>query len=194
MPSADPHSSDEAYDQWLVLRAQAGEQEALRRLVDRWSLRLRRHAMRLTGNPDGASDVCQEAWLAIVRDLRRLDDPACFRRWAYRIVGNKCVDWVRRRQKRRAQTTQLAEEPVAPRGADEPPEQRDEVRAALARMTAKDRAILALHYTEDMPLREIADAMSLPLGTVKSRLYHARQRLKEALSREANQAIQGDDR
>ena len=179
-PPNRPHSKEEALDQWLVLRAQDGEEEALRRLIARWSVRLKRHAARLTGDAHGAADVSQEAWIAIVRGLARLEDPACFRRWAYRIVTNKAADWVRRRQTSRARSGPLVEEPAAAKS--EPPDERlDALDSALAKLPDNDRTILAMHYTETMPLAEIAEALGLPVGTVKSRLYHARQRLKATL-------------
>ncbi|QDT70827.1 ECF RNA polymerase sigma factor SigW [Planctomycetes bacterium MalM25] len=179
-PPNRPHSKEEALDQWLVLRAQDSEEDALRRLVARWSARLKRHATRLTGDPHGAADVAQEAWIAIVRGLPRLEDPACFRRWAYRIVTNKSADWVRRRQTHRAHNAPLVEEPTA--ASVEPTDERlDALGVALAKLPDKDRTILAMHYTESMPLTEIAEALTLPVGTVKSRLYHARQRLKATL-------------
>lgn len=181
MSRTDPHSPNEAYDQWLVLCAQSGDEEALRRLVDRWNPHLQRHASRLTGNPDGAADVAQEAWLAIVRGLKRLDDPACFRRWAYQIVTRKCADWVRGRQRRRATTETLVADPEHPEPTGDPHEPVARLRAALAELASDDRTILAMHYLDGMPLTEIAESLLLPVGTVKSRLFHARKRLKAVL-------------
>jgi DNA-directed RNA polymerase specialized sigma24 family protein len=105
-------TTDEIYDQWLVLRAQDGDAPALGELVDRWHARLLRHARRLTDSHDGTGDVTQLAWVAIISDLHRLSDPACFRRWAYRIVGNKAADWVRGRRRDRVRTTSLSGEPA----------------------------------------------------------------------------------
>lgn len=183
MPNHAPHSPDEALDHWLVARAQSGDEGAMERLYARWAERLQRHALRLTRDADGASDASQEAWLAIVRGVDRLDDPACFRRWAYQIVGRKCVDWVRRRQHRRATTETLLEDPPAGAKAtdDDEAERQDSLRQTLRRLPNRDRVILALHYDDALPLAEIAESLGVPLGTVKSRLYHARQRLKQAL-------------
>lgn len=76
----------------------------------------------------------------------------------------------------------MSEEPLAPPRDNGAEEQTEAVHGALAQLPEKDRAILAMHYSEEMPLSEIADALGTPLGTVKSRLYHARQRLKETLT------------
>ena len=182
--TGQPHrqTTDDAFDQWLVLRAQGGDQDALRRLVDRWKDRLHRHALRLTGRADVAGDVSQEAWLAIVRNLGGLHDPAAFRGWAYQIVGRRCADWIRRQQRQRATSRPLASDPAADAATD--PEPGDEIgalRKALRELDAADRSILAMHHLDGLPLREIATALDLPIGTVKSRLFHARQRLKRLL-------------
>ena len=105
-------TSDDIYDELLVLRLQDGDSAALDELVQRWQPRLLRHAQRLTGLPDAASDVVQAVWVAILRGLNGLGDPACFRRWAYQIVTYKCADWVRERQRDRAGSGPLAAEPV----------------------------------------------------------------------------------
>lgn len=176
-------NADEIYDEWLVLRAQGRDREALGALVNRWQPRLLRHALRLTGQADAAADVLQEAWLAIVRGLRRLDDPARFPAWAYRIVTNKCADWVRRAARRRAGTRPLDEEPAAPEPPPGPEPEIAALRRALGRLEPQRRAILSMFYLDEMSVRQIAEALSLPVGTVKSRLHHARHHLQEILER-----------
>ena len=177
-------TNSDAYVELLVLRAQDGDHRALCALVDHWQVRLSRHALRLTGDGEAAAEVMQEAWLAVVRSLRRLDDPACFRTWAYRIVTNKCADWVRRRARGRADTRPLDHDPA---GEDrQPAELREEIaalRQALAQLPPERRAILAMFYLDDLSIRDIAEAFSLPVGTVKSRLFHARNHLKQVLAR-----------
>ena len=92
---------DQIYDQVLVLRCREGDEEAFGQLMDRWQERLWRHAFRLSGHEDAAWDILQESWLGISRGIQRLQDPAAFPGWAYRIVSNKCRDWIRREQRRR---------------------------------------------------------------------------------------------
>ena len=104
---------EDIYDELLVMRCQDGDQDSLVALVGQWQPRLLRHAMRLTREHEAASDIVQEAWVAIVRGIRRLDDAARFAPWAYRIVTNKCADWTRRRHRQRATSVPLAAEPVA---------------------------------------------------------------------------------
>jgi len=80
-------------DEILVMDAQSGHREAFDMLVSRWQKRLWWHAFNLTGRTEAAWDITQESWLDIVRGLTRLNDPAKFGSWAYRIVSQKAYDW-----------------------------------------------------------------------------------------------------
>ncbi|MBN2296552.1 MAG: sigma-70 family RNA polymerase sigma factor [Pirellulales bacterium] len=174
--------SDWIKDELLVLEAQGGDIDAFAALVDRWQPSLWRHAWRLIGDKDAAYDVVQEAWLAMVRGLGRLDDAARFRAWAYAIVSHKCRDWIRRQSRRRGLRNSLEE---FLRGshdeADRARQRCENLREALSCLSGADRAILSLRYDEQFTTPEIADILLVPEGTVKSRLHHARNRLRDLL-------------
>ena len=85
-------NSHAVYDELLVIRWQSGEAAAMSELIDRWHARLFRHVRRLTDSLDDAAEVMQETWLAMIRSITRLDDPAKFPAWAYRIASNKAAD------------------------------------------------------------------------------------------------------
>ena len=186
-------SLESIHDELLVLRCQSGETEAMEELIGNWQPRLWRHARRLTGRADAAWDVLQETLLAIVRNLHRLDDPALFRTWAYRIATNKAADWTRKQQRDR----KLAEAVVNngdPRSlrvqqhqdfesTHEPNDDVGRLHDAMRELSGDRQAILAMHYVEGMGMAEISVALDIPAGTVKSRLYHARRQLKELLER-----------
>lgn len=178
---------EDIQDELLVLQSQAGDAAALRTLIERWQPRLGRLAWRLTGEREAARDIVQDAWLAIMRGLHRLDDPARFRSWAYRIVRNKCADWTRRRVIRRNAADEICETTAA--ACANPSHETDStgdvarLRDALAELPNEQRAILSLHYLDGMSVAEIARVLGVPNGTVKSRLYHARNRLKQMLER-----------
>ena len=185
-PRPDPtRTSADIELELLVLRAQAGEREAWSALVRAVSPALSRHAARLTGDPEGARDVAQEAWLAITKGLRRLNDPARFAGGAHRIVANKSADWVSKRAADRKAIAPLAHEPKGP-GGDEPGDRRERVellRRAINGLPSEDRALLALAEREGLRTRHIAEALGLPTGTVKSRLHRLRAQLREAIER-----------
>ena len=182
--------ADDVYDELLVIRCQEGDHHALDELVGRWQRRLFDHARRLVRHQDAARDVVQEAWMAIVRGIGRLDDPASFRHWAYRIVTFKCTDWIRRQQRQRRLSEEVSREtgrgePALPEPAEEEGEI-ERLRRALGALTAERRAILSFHYLEGLSVVEIAAVLGIPEGTVKSRLYHARLHLKNVLERETS--------
>ncbi len=174
--------SERVLDELLVLRCQDGEANAFEELVGRWQRKLLRHALHLTGDADGANDVVQEAWFAIVRGIGRVDDPTRFPAWAYRIVTHKAADWIRRRQRRRAVEDAL-EPPRATVSSEGANDDVDALRAALRELPRDARVALSLHYLDGLGVRDMARALGIPAGTVKSRLFNARNKLKQVLER-----------
>ncbi len=90
-------------NQLLVMDAQEGSQVALEELVRRWYGQLWQHARRLTSDPQAAWDITQRSWYDIIKGLRRLEDPARFRAWAYQITTHRAMDWLRTRQRQQQQ-------------------------------------------------------------------------------------------
>lgn len=153
--------------------AQDGDAEAMEKLVGRWQRRLWQHAFRLTSDSEGAWDITQQAWLGIIKGLRRLHDPANFKPWAYGITTNKSMDWIR---KRKAVRQISIEEVQDHRHKDK----RDlGVEELLEKLDIRKRVVLSLYYFEQLGISEISAALNIPKGTVKSRLHNARKELKE---------------
>jgi len=169
-------SREQLVDELLVMDCQDGSRPAMEKLVSRWQRRLWRYALRLTGDPEAAWDVTQESWLAIVRGISRLNDPARFASWAYRIVTNKADDWIGRKVGMRRLPSDLdheagnAEEQEAVEAAD--------LQSVLPRLSDASRTVLTLHYLDGFGIADIAGILHVPPGTVKSRLYAARNELK----------------
>jgi len=183
-----PRTPDDILDELLVLRAQNGDSEALRVLVRRWHPKLIRHARKLTECDEAAADVVQEGWIAICRGLRRLKDPAIFRGWAYRIVHHKSMDWIRS-QTRQRKLNEVAREQVVSPAAPEQPDTSNNVtalRTAIGRLTAEQQLLLRMFYNDQMPLKEIAVVMAVPIGTLKFRLFSLRKQLKQMIERETS--------
>ncbi len=169
--------SEQIVDEILVMDCQSGRSQALDMLVGRWQKRLWRYACRLTGDSEAAWEVTQESWLGIVRGIRRLNDPARFRPWAYRIVTNKANDWIKRKSKRAApQTDELIDKPS--RDDRQANETSADLQAILRRLGERSRTVLTLYYLEEFGLAEIARILHVPAGTVKSRLHTARAEFK----------------
>lgn len=174
-------------DELLVIEAQDGDAEAMEALVRRWQRRLWTHAYRLTGRSEAAWDITQQSWLAIIKGLGSLHDPASFRAWAYRIVANKGMDYVRSQP---PATTPPAPDTVGQR----PPRQESHaiLRELLNRLEPAKRALLVLYYLEGLTVSEIGFVLGIPPGTVKSRLHASRAELKRLWQQDA--AETGDER
>jgi len=192
---------DQVVDAMLVLQCQAGDTAAFEQIAGRWQGRLVAHAARLLGDRDAASEAVQEAWLAIVRGIHRLDDPARFAPWAYRIVRYKCTDRLRRVTRSRARETELDSAASEDDGgsAEVHVQDRDRaaaiaaMRATIRELPTEHRTLLTLFYFEDFAVAEIAEAMGIPPGTVKSRLFHLRARLRTMMDQGGKQPATHDD-
>lgn len=169
-------------EEYLVAGARLGEARAISRLAALRGPKLMAHAMRLLRNRDDAEDVVQEAWIEILRGLKGLHDERAFPAWAYRIVTRRAARQVGRRVRERALGKALAFHGTAaapetgPAAADAAA-----VRAAIKGLPPGQAAAIALFYLEEMSVREVALALDVPPGTVKTRLMHARARLGDAL-------------
>jgi RNA polymerase sigma factor (sigma-70 family) len=176
--------SERIYDEYLVVSAITGDRPALSRLAARWQPRLLRHAWRVLGDAERAKDMVQEAWMEILRGLAGLDDVAAFPAWAYRIVTRRC-------QRSFLRTARdIVEFDAGEAGADmqasdaEPGEFAVEIAnvvSAIGKLPALQRVALALFYIEEMSVAEIAIATDVPPGTVKTRLLHARRKVRALL-------------
>lgn len=173
-------------DEWLVLRAQDGDRDAITELIARWQPKLLAHATRLTGRHDAAADVVQESWMAMVKGLRRLDDPACFPRWAYQIVTRRSTDWIREQARRRKLSEVASVTAPTQTEASAGNDDVEALRHAIRQLPPEQRTLLVMHYLDGLSIAEIAEALSIPPGTVKSRLYAIRGQLKGLLEEKSD--------
>lgn len=170
--------SERILDEYLVAAALTGDRDAWVRLVTRWQPRLLRHAWRLLGDADRAKDAVQEAWLEIVRGLHRLQDVVAFPAWSLRIVTRRCRRQAPLPLETSADAIEASECETHP---GELAADIGSVTAALEQLPASQRSALALFYLEDLSVAEIAIALDVPPGTVKTRLMHARNKLRALL-------------
>jgi len=171
-------AKEQIIDQILVMDGQNGSPRAMEQLVRRWQKRLWHHVHRLTQNVEASWDITQQSWLEIIKGLRKLDDPACFKAWIYRIATNKSIDWI----KKSSIAKQISIEEIRD------PQQHEKkdmgVKELLEKLEFRKRLILILYYFENLNIAEISVVMKIPKGTVKSRLYSARNKLKKLYEKE----------
>ena len=186
-------SNVENSELYLVDAAAAGDRAARRELFERWREPAYQVAYRITGRTEDALDVVQDSFISAFEKLDRFQRQAGFKTWLLRIVTNRALDLLRARKVRLAVSLDRDDdgrlEPVAHqagRGAAasaslEAQELAGRLHQAVESLPPEQRAVFALYATGEMTYGQIAEALGIPVGTVMSRLYHARRRLREAL-------------
>jgi RNA polymerase sigma-70 factor (ECF subfamily) len=171
------------HDEQLAIRCLLGEATAFDELIARWHPAVWRYTRQMAGADDVADDLAQETWLRVVRGLPRLEDPARIRQWIFGIARRVLMDRLRAQYAAPAVAdVELDRLETAPPD-DDLRERLDELEAALATLPAVERDVLALFYLDELSLADIASIAAVPVGTVKSRLFRARQLLRAAMNR-----------
>lgn len=168
----------------LIVQAQHGSNDAFSRLVTLYGKKIYYAAYSFLHNVDDAADVVQEVFLRAYKNLASFDTKRSFYPWLYRIARNLCINTVKRASHRDIGLP--AEELIVSTGPDPAAEllrneELVELRGALARLPEKHREIIDLKTFQDCSYSEMAEILDIPIGTVMSRLYAARLKLKELL-------------
>jgi len=165
-------------DNALVRRSKAGDHEAFGRLVDRYQASVYRVVRGIVGDAAEAEDVVQEVFLKAYEGLRRFRGEAGIFTWLYRIAVNEALRSGRRR--RPTAPIDALPEPEAPASEaaeDDGPSLRD-LERLLRKLPEEFRTVVVLRDLEEMSYKDIADTLDIPMGTVESRLFRARQELR----------------
>jgi RNA polymerase sigma-70 factor (ECF subfamily) len=172
----------------LVTRGQAGDHDAFDQIAHQITDRLYSVAYRILRNGPSAEDATQQALVSIWRQLPKLRDPDRFEAWAYRLLVNASYAEHRRRR-RETPSGSLTD------GTTDDPylsvDHRDQLERGFARLSTEQRAVLVLQHYLDLSHDEIADALGIPIGTVRSRLHGARGAMRAALEADARPTSEG---
>jgi RNA polymerase sigma-70 factor (ECF subfamily) len=185
---SDVHSAIEQ----LVSRAATGDRDARHELFVRFREDAYKVAFRITGRHADAADVVQDAFIKAFDGLTGFQAEASFKTWLLRIVANRALDALRKRKIRLAapidsddgagEAGRLADPRAEPAGARlDRQELGVRLQAAIEKLSPDHRSVFALYATGDKTYGEIAEMLGIPIGTVMSRLYHARRKLRELL-------------
>jgi RNA polymerase sigma factor (sigma-70 family) len=177
----------------LVARARNGDERAYRALLEKYERAVFSICLRMVRNRDEATDLSQESFIKVFGSLDRYNSAYAFSSWLFKITSNLCIDYLR---KRRIDTLPMDQPIDGDKGEiqrqyaapDPTPEESLDRREKMARLeSAIDalpehyRIMLILRHQEDLSYEEIADHLSIPLGTVKARIHRAREMLKGLL-------------
>jgi RNA polymerase sigma-70 factor (ECF subfamily) len=172
-----------ASDEQLLMQIASGEERALAELYQRHGKPLYNYLLRLVHVPAVAEDLLQEVFVAVWQGAHRFKGHAKVTTWLYRITHNRAVSWLRRHR----QETGLDELPDLADGVDPAAYAMEKWRAlqlrrALDRLPPRHRSVLELTFFLGFSYAEVAEIVGCPVGTVKSRMSHARRYLLEALA------------
>lgn len=185
-------------EQAVVRRVLNGDVNAFEALVTAYEKNVYNLALRMTGNPEDAADMTQEAFVKAYRSLESFRGDSKFSVWLYRIVSNVCLDFLRRRSRQGTVSLSaegddgedvqldLPDEGQSPEALLERRMTREAVRRGLEALPPDARQILLLREIQGLRYEEIAEALDLEVGTVKSRIFRARKRLCAFLLRDGN--------
>jgi RNA polymerase sigma-70 factor, ECF subfamily len=168
-------------DNALVARCLEGESSAFEPIVERYQRPLFNLALRMTGRHDEALDATQNAFVSAYTHLGTFDPKQRFFSWIYRILKNECLNVLRKRR----EMGPLPVETPSPGGAADGLDRHERqaaIKAALLELTVEYREVILLRHFTELSYEEIASTLGIPMKTVKSRLYSARQRLAALLA------------
>ncbi|WP_456441335.1 RNA polymerase sigma factor [Psychroserpens sp.] len=170
---------DSHIDTELVNAYQAGDQKAIAKLVKRWHVIFCTKAYWLVKDTNLSKDIAQESWQTIMDKLHTLQKPSSFKNWALRIVYSKSLDALRERSRKLTKETEFEISQVSlVEDYKENTELKGSLLKAIKHLPEQQQIVLRLFYTEEYSLKEISDLLNISVGTTKSRLFHAREKLK----------------
>lgn len=189
-------ASDTREDAEIVKLVLAGDAELYSVLVNRYRTRVSRYVERFTYDVEDARDVTQDVFIKVYGALDSFDPHFKFSTWLFRIAGNAAIDHLRRRRVRTLPLEHAHGENGEIRAVD-PPETRpnphedltrrrlrEALSAAIERLPDDYRELISLRHYGEMPYEEIAELKGMPLGTVKNKLFRARQALRDLLPKD----------
>jgi len=170
----------EVEDRDLIAKARRGSVDAYNVLVSRWERRVFNYLLRLVAHREDALDLSQDVFLKAYQNLRKLDDPAKFPAWLFRIAHNEAYSLLRKNRP----DGELAAEPRSGEASARmyPMELTLAVQGALGRLTEEQREAVVLKIYQGFKFEEMAEILACPVSTIKSRLYTALDLLKQTLA------------
>ena len=170
---------DSHIDIELVKAYQSGNQKAMAKLVKRWHLVFCKKAYWIVKDANLSKDIAQESWQTIIDKLYTLQNPSSFKSWALRIVYSKSLDTLRELSRKRTKELEFEVSQISlVEDNIENSKLKDTLLKAVKNLPKQQQSVIKLFYTENYSLKEISELLNISIGTTKSRLFHAREKLK----------------
>lgn len=168
---------------YLVTRYQEGDKQALKLLIKQFHPRLEQQIFAQTRDKASLEDLVQESWYAIIAGLSTVTLRISFEVWALSIARRKAIDWIREQQRVRKRTQVFIQQemnaPTEEDALDIILERKARLKLAIKGLPHSQRIVLTMFYLENYSVQEISEVLRISAGTVKSRLFNAREHLKE---------------
>ena len=177
-------TSDTRADELLAIRCQLGERDAFDALIGRWHEPVWRYLRRLADSDDSAADLVQDTWLKVLRGIASLRDPASLRPWLFGIARRVAMDRLRRKYVRNVDEDAVLDDIAAPEPDADLEADLAAMETSLNALPLRERETLALFYLRELTIDQIAELLAVPAGTIKSRLFRARNLLRQELKGE----------
>jgi RNA polymerase sigma-70 factor, ECF subfamily len=181
-------------DSVLIKRLQEGDLEALGVLYDRHKDMVYRTALVISADAEAAADLLQDVFLRLHRFASHIDSTRPLEPWLYRMTANLAYTWMKRSRRWLRPLEDMADWLVGSKKDDTDSsfpanDEYQHVQQAVSGLPMPQRVVVVLYYLNDLSLHEISDILSVPVGTVKSRLYYGRESLKKQLLRSQNELL-----
>lgn len=173
----------------LVSRALAGREDGFAELVRRYQRPISAYVYRMVGDYDAALDLTQEVFIKVYNSLAKFSPEFKFSTWIYKIAHNAAIDHLRRNTTRERALVWESEgesfdlpiesKALTPEQLTEKRERRNEIEAVIRLLPPAQRELIILRHSNDLSYDEIAEVTGLPLGTVKNRLFRAREYMRQ---------------
>ncbi|MFD2561149.1 RNA polymerase sigma factor [Aquimarina rubra] len=175
-------NTNKTFDSLLVLQCQSGNKKAAAILVKRWHEKLCKQAYWYSKDIEASKDIAQDSWSTILLKIHHLKDPNSFGSWALTIVTRKSYDWLRKNKKELEHLNSYSENLYQDSMGDDTCDKDDRImivlKKAIKTLPSDQQMVLHLFYLEGYSVKQIGKIANISTGTVKSRLFTAREKLK----------------
>lgn len=173
-------NTNKIFDSLLVLQCQSGDRKAAAILVKRWHVKLCKQAYWYTNDMENSKDIAQDSWGVILQKIGNLKDPNSFGSWALTIVTRNAINWLRKHKK---EVEVLNEYHYDHKNSTTSYDYNDSdasklLKASIKKLSYNQQLVLHLFYIEEYSIKQISDIVNVSTGTIKSRLFTARENLK----------------